>query len=133
MNAIFYVRGVPVAQGSKTIARHGDSVWLRDVNGNKLKQWRSAVREVAADYEPILGPVGVEIWFYMPKPRKPRFSRPAVRPDADKLTRAVLDSLTASGIIEDDSRVCDLYVHEHYVDGDAVVSESSALIRVWSL
>lgn len=57
----------------------------------------------------------MSIDFYLPKPKKTKFgSRPAGKPDADKLARAVNDALTESGLIVDDARVVSLHVHKRW-------------------
>jgi Holliday junction resolvase RusA-like endonuclease len=37
-----------------------------------------------------------------------------VRPDIDKLCRAVLDAITMSGVIHDDAQVVSLFAHKFY-------------------
>lgn len=39
---------------------------------------------------------------------------PSVMPDIDKLARAVLDGLTAGGVVTDDARVVDLHARKRY-------------------
>lgn len=116
----FRVDGVPVAQGSKTVAQGGGKVWLRDANGKKLKPWRAAVAEAADLGVTFDCPVKVVMRFGMPRPKKPKFERPAVKPDADKLARAVMDSMTDAGLLADDSRVVDLHVTEFYSETPGV-------------
>lgn len=45
-----------------------------------------------------------------------RLTQPSVRPDLDKLCRAVLDALTDAGIWHDDSQVCSLSAIKVYAD-----------------
>lgn len=118
-----WVPGDPVPQGSKTIARHGDSVWLRDVNARKLAMWRRAVAEacpapfvLAATLD---GPLRLSVTFYMPRPKRPRYDRPAVKPDLDKLVRAVCDGLTQGGVIADDARIVSAQIDEYYANAGA--------------
>ena len=117
----FRVDGVPVQQGSKTVAQYGGKAWLRDANGKKLKPWRRLVAEAADLGVSFDCPVKVTLRFEMPRPKRPKFVRPAVKPDADKLARAVLDSLTDAGLLADDSRVVDLHVTEFYSETPGVV------------
>lgn len=111
----FTVDGVPVPQGSKTIGRGGGKVWLRDANATKLKPWRekvaAAARDAGARFD---GPVTVTLMFTMPRPKKSRFKLPAVKPDLDKLTRAVFDGLTDGGLIADDALVVELRARKIY-------------------
>ena len=64
--------------------------------------------------EPIDAPVSVYMDFYLPKPKRPRYDVPAVKPDVDKLARSILDALEAAGILTNDSRVTHLKAIKHY-------------------
>lgn len=123
------VIGTPVAQGSKVANRFGHGV--RDANADVLKPWRAEVAGVIADtmvergWTTLDGPISVELQFFHPrigghygtgrnagrlKPSAPRWKSTA--PDIDKLTRAVLDALTASRAIRDDARIARLVVED---------------------
>ena len=117
----FTVIGRPAPQGSKRHIGGGRMIESSKAAG----PWREAVRaETAAvmatgGYRPpIEGPVQVALTFVLPRPRghygtgrnaarirdsAPKW--PAGKPDIDKLTRAVLDGITAGGAIRDDSQV----------------------------
>ncbi|QIK64114.1 RusA family crossover junction endodeoxyribonuclease [Leucobacter viscericola] len=118
----FRVDGVPVPQGSKTVAQGGGKAWLRDANGAKLKPWRALVQSVAEAALLEAGgvgfdcPVELHVTFFMPRPKKPKFHLPATKPDIDKLLRAVMDALTKSGVIRDDSRVTAVSMYESFTD-----------------
>ena len=122
----FDVKGVPGAQGSK---RHvGRGVMLE--SSKKVAPWRTDVRDSALaamgdDWQPLTGPVTIEVTFYFPRPRShygtgrnaervkdsaPDWPDTKWAGDLDKLTRAVFDSLTAGGVIEDDARVVEAAV-----------------------
>jgi Holliday junction resolvase RusA-like endonuclease len=59
-------------------------------------------------------PVDVAVAFYFARPAsKRKRATMTVRPDADKLARAFLDSITGI-IIQDDSQVTDLRVAKRY-------------------
>ena len=45
----------------------------------------------------------VELDFYLPRPKTVKRQWPTVRPDADKLLRAVLDLMTKAGVYCDDA------------------------------
>jgi crossover junction endodeoxyribonuclease RusA len=129
------VPGVPQPEGSmKGFAIKGRGVRLVHANANGLAAWRHALTSTAADLwgdAPLLdGPVAVDITFRLPRPPStPRKRlRPAVRPDLDKLERAVLDSLTGV-VLVDDSRVCELTGRKVYADGEA----PGATVDVWPL
>jgi Holliday junction resolvase RusA-like endonuclease len=115
------VEGVPVPQGSKKIGRNrgtGRPVLLDD--NRNLAAWRDLValraRREWAGRPPIAGPVMVWADFFLPRPaghfgtgrnagvlKASAPAWPAVKPDGDKLTRAVFDSLTTAGVWADDS------------------------------
>jgi Holliday junction resolvase RusA-like endonuclease len=105
-------------------------------SSKRLKPWRATVAAAArAAYqgELMTGPVWVVLLFRVPRPaghygtrntlRASAPDRPAVRPDVDKLARAVLDACT--GIIwEDDSRVVGMVASKIYgPPGVAVIAK----------
>jgi Holliday junction resolvase RusA-like endonuclease len=60
------------------------------------------------------GPLSVEIYFYLPKPKSARkYALPDKRPDLDKLIRAVLDGMSKI-VYKDDGQVTDLSVSKRY-------------------
>lgn len=118
----FTVHGDPKPQGSKRgfVTKNG-KVAMVEQAGRPLKLWRDLVTRQAVSaridqkWPPYVeGPINVELIFALKKPARPKFSVPAVRPDADKLTRSVLDSLTDAHIWHDDSQVVRLTVEKTY-------------------
>lgn len=113
-----HIRGIPAPQGSKSVTRRGV---MFEAN-KKTGAWREAMRRafVAAlepygdAWEPLDGPLEVSVTFFMPRPQRPRWPLPAVKPDADKLMRALGDALTDSGVIRDDARITTLHVRKRY-------------------
>lgn len=114
---VFNVDGLPIAQGSKTIAKAGGKAWLRDSNAAKLKPWRAKVAAAADIGHTYDTPVFVAAVFYMPRPKRPKFLIPAVKPDLDKLFRALGDGMTDGGLLTDDSLIVSQWVHKRYADG----------------
>ena len=116
MNIItFRVDGIPAPKGSKRHVGNGRMI----ESSKKLPAWMRAVKQEAAKNrpsEPIDAPVSVYMHFHLPKPKRPRYNVPAVKPDADKLARAILDSLEAAGVLNNDSRVTQLKATKHYAD-----------------
>lgn len=131
------VIGIPQQQGSKKgyynpqIGR----VQITETNKAKLKPWRAEVTGCVAQAMADTGwttldePVEVEIAFYHPRPKghygtgrnagvlKPTAPEwKSTSPDIDKLTRAVLDALTASRVFRDDARVARLVVEDRWAD-----------------
>ena len=114
----FTVRGLPVPQGStRAFVVGGKPIITSTAKG--LSSWRRLVADVAQGYAPEApweGPVGVDLHFGIPKPKSaPKRKRvwPDKRPDLDKLSRAVLDSLTYV-IFADDSQVIELTASKDY-------------------
>ncbi|WPM94370.1 RusA-like Holliday junction resolvase [Arthrobacter phage Cupello] len=75
-------------------------------------------------------PVRVDLTFYMPRPaghfrqdgtlRASAPKWPAVKPDIDKLERAVFDAITAAGVWADDSRAVVVAKSKQYADGHEI-------------
>lgn len=123
-----HVNGIPAPQGSK---RHiGRGIMVE--SSKAVKPWRDAVRTETQHRlgDPILdGPVIVAIVFRLPRPKGHTGKRgllpsaprvPAVKPDLDKLVRAVLDGITDGGAIRDDAQVAVLAAQKTYADGPNV-------------
>lgn len=126
------VKGDPAPQGSKRVF-NGRVV---EAAGQKLKIWRKAI---AAACEPFtqenifLGPVRLEIDFYLARPKSVKQSKrplPIVPPDLDKLIRAVGDGIGQSEMIwGDDSQVVELAATKTYADD----RDPGATIRIIQL
>ena len=128
----FFIPGMPIQQGSKSgFSRIGStSVQMTDQNKDKLKPWRHTVAARADIGITFDCPVSVELTFVMPKPKKPRWSTPAVKPDIDKLERAVLDGLTDGGLLYDDARVVRLLGVLEYAEGDNPVGVHVSVVAL---
>ena len=110
-----FVRGKPQPQGSK---RHvGGGVMVEAVKG--VAVWRIDVRDalnLAWHEEPRDGAVFVRLDFAFLRPKSvSEKKRPhmTVRPDVDKLARAVLDAMTGV-VLSDDALVVKLEVEKRY-------------------
>jgi Holliday junction resolvase RusA-like endonuclease len=88
----------------------------------KQKAWRTAVADTAHQHRPetpLDGPLMLRIQLRMPRPKARRRAHYADRkPDIDKLVRCTSDALTDSGVILDDSRICELSVVKMYADAN---------------
>lgn len=122
----FFVAGVAVQQGSKTLGKNratGAAVMYESAKG--LAQWRGRVIAAARvamgpGWVPLDGPLYLDIRFWMPRPGshpKSIATFPTSPPDADKLVRAIGDSLTQAKLIADDARIIDLSASERYAGG----------------
>lgn len=103
--------GKPIPQGS-----------LKFINGRPIHHratdlavWRADIARTALEnnVQCVEGPVTLGLLFCMPKPRTVKRSLPYVRPDLDKLIRAVMDGLTGVAY-EDDQQVCSLTADKVY-------------------
>jgi len=112
-----FVPGLPQSQGSKIagVTKHGKP-FLRDRNGTALWAWRTLVathiHDATADY--VEGACIVDIEFRLPRPATVTRELPSVAPDVDKLTRAILDAITESGLWRNDGQCTDLLVRKRY-------------------
>ena len=99
----FFVKGRPVPQGSMKFIRPGVMIHSRS---QELALWRADIARNAElfGFKPIASAVKVELDFVMNRPRSAKRVFPSVKPDLDKLIRAVLDGLTGVAY-EDDSQV----------------------------
>lgn len=130
------VDGVPVPQGSKRLGLNratGRAVVLDD--NPALAAWRELVafraRAAWAGRPPLTVPVRASLAFYLPRPaghygtgrnagqlRPSAPAWPGVKPDLDKLCRAVFDSLETAGVWANDSRCCWLTASKSYAEND---------------
>ena len=99
----FFVKGRPVPQGSMKFIRPGVMIHSRS---QELALWRADIARNAElfGFKPIASAVKVELDFVMNRPKSTKRVFPSVKPDLDKLIRAVLDGLTGVAY-EDDSQV----------------------------
>jgi Holliday junction resolvase RusA-like endonuclease len=117
-----FVPGTPVPQGSVDVYR-GRVVSVKA----PLREWRRTVRTATLarhQGEPLDGPITVTLVFQLEPPQRPRWWAPAVKPDLDKLIRAVLDSLSTTkdrktkvkipGVITDDARIIHITATKTY-------------------
>lgn len=118
----FRASGTPIPQGSKTVAQHGGRAWVRDANAGKLKPWRENVATAARashDGDRLDGHLSVDMLFLLPRPTSVIRPFPSVKPDLDKLVRAVMDGITDAGVWADDARVVELWTAKTYAtEGD---------------
>ena len=119
MNINFYVHGQPVSQGSmRALPRDDDSPLVLHDSSRALKAWREAIgwkaKEAMAGHKPVADePVALSLMFFLERPPTVKRKQPHVKPDLDKLARAVLDAL--EGIVyAQDSQVVLLRASKAY-------------------
>lgn len=120
----FWVDGVPIPQGSKTAYVVKGRAVLVDANAPKLKPWRKAVTAAAVEalggrdgFDPDLS-LFILMDFYLLRGATVKRARPNVKPDGDKLQRAICDSVTTAGAWFDDSRAVVHHSEKWYADDD---------------
>ena len=128
------IYGDPAPQGSKRVF-NGRIV---EAAGNKLKVWRKAIaaacqNKVTEEHSLLLGPVRVEVEFYLPRPASVTIKKralPIVPPDLDKLLRGLLDGIGQSEVIwGDDSQVVQIDAVKLYADE----TEPGATVTIYGL
>lgn len=124
MNYRLVVIGTAVPKGSKRAFVLPGTKRAVMVEANKnTKPWMEAIQDAAMrarghDGTNIQGPVALHVEFYLPRPKSApkRITRPAKKPDADKLARAVGDALT--GILwRDDAQVVWMTIAKEFAGG----------------
>lgn len=120
----FTAFGTPQPQGSAKAFVRGNRAYITSAN-SKMKPYRHTLTQVAALVLQESGlpvplcdrciPVEVFVVWTLAKPKSTpkRVIHPTKKPDADKLLRAVLDSLTGIGY-EDDSQVVRVTAMKEY-------------------
>jgi len=121
MHIDLLVEGNPVPQGSFRHVGNG-----RIISANpKLNAWRDTIATQIAQqthHRLIDAPIRLQLVFTLPRPKsvsKALRAVPTVKPDLDKLTRAVMDAISLERycqVIKDDSLVTDLHAAKRYAD-----------------
>ncbi len=123
----FFVPGEPITEGSTKAFTSGQRVVVTHDRGPELDQWRFRVARAAEDaarkagWEPRYdGPVIVTAAFFLPRPKSAKKRlMPHVKPDLDKLIRAIGDALAPykqDGVLKDDSRIVTWRASKDYAD-----------------
>lgn len=116
----FTVEGVPAPKGSMRAfkTRRGKVAVTHD--NERTRPWGQLVawsaRRAMERRMPVSGPVAVCVAFYLPRPKSVKRPWPCVKPDVDKLQRALLDAMT-SIVWVDDGQVVSVRAVKHYADG----------------
>ena len=113
----YFVAGRPVPQGSLKFI-HGRAIHER---AHDLALWRADIANGAraTGMNMIVGAAEVHLTFALTKPKTVKRNEPFVRPDIDKLCRAVLDGLTGVAF-DDDQQVTHLTAHKVYAEKQGV-------------
>lgn len=125
-----FIPGIPASKGSyRPITGRsrttGKPVTRLIPMDKKERPWRNHVRDTILSHKPPTIPhdsyVTVETTFYLPRPKTipPRKRKhPTVKPDIDKLQRALYDAITETHIWHDDCQITDVTSHKRYADNN---------------
>lgn len=131
MNRIeFTVYGTPIPQGSKSATVRGGRAVMYNATAG-IPAWRKAIADAAtaAGHATLHldGPLHAHLHFFLPRPKSHYRANGDLRddapywhqtkPDADKLTRAIYDALTAAGVIADDRHIASGTQLKSYTSG----------------
>lgn len=145
-NLEFVAYGIPAPQGSKSfkgMTSAGRALLVE--SSRKVKPWRTQVRNACLEataaipgWEPLDGPLLVEMVFTLPKPTsapKRRRTWPIRYPDVSKLCRSTEDAISAAGGWADDARVVDYRRLAKCFPGEDrdALPMPGAVVRVWRL
>jgi Holliday junction resolvase RusA-like endonuclease len=117
MTTTFTVLGQPATKGS-TVSFQGKNGIVTRHDCKNLAAWTQAVGWAARAARVPMAPAGAAVsisaaFSFIPPKRKRHW--PTVRPDVDKLARALLDALTGVAYA-DDAQVVNLWVSKTYHD-----------------
>src|ERR1700689_3625509 len=112
MKIYFELPIAPVAKERARTTRFGT------FTPERTKEFEQLVKLHSRKYapkEPFKKPVSLDCYFYLSKPKKPKFTHPGVRPDIDNYLKAMMDSL--NGIMwKDDSLVVKIRTEKVYTN-----------------
>lgn len=128
----FFAPGLPISQGSKVVV-NGRPMEDRS-RREKLADWKATIRLKAAEVmqgrERFEDGVMLVADFVFERPpshlkksgglRKGKSPHHVVKPDFDKIVRAVGDALTSAGVWRDDCQVCSAMVSKRYGETSGV-------------
>lgn len=128
----FTVDGVAQPKGSaraytyeRAAAKGGGTGARVEMDGTRSKTWQRLVNQASwlalrslplARRQKRLGPLAVELHFWLPQPKKIpaiREHEPSMKPDVDKLVRAALDACT-DVVWDDDAQIVLCVARKHY-------------------
>lgn len=133
MRLYFTVYGIAHAKGSmRAFVPRGHKYPIVTDSNRSVKSWALLVAERAsaaiaelpsAERQVDDGPVRLSVAFYLPRPKKYAKQRApvahVVKPDLDKLTRAIFDALTGIAY-RDDRHIVEAVLGKFYVDVDGL-------------
>ncbi len=129
----FTVFGTPRPQGSmRAFMPKGGRYPSVTTDNRKLKPWRQEISATAMEFREHAFEQGVPVevimnfYFTRPKSAKKRLGM-TVKPDADKLVRAVFDAIKGI-LIHDDAQIIEHHCRKHYGGPERVEIEITEAI-----
>jgi Holliday junction resolvase RusA-like endonuclease len=141
----FIVRGRPAPQGSHEIGANGHVMH----SSRYLENWRELVKRAtyraaldagyrSSDFPLFPAPAAVQVaithFMRSDQCRAAGTDEPTGAPDVDKLARATIDGLGASGVLSDDSQITVIYTDKRRLDtmpdGGAFISISDKITQL---
>ena len=95
-------------------------------------QVAQAVAKTGIDELPLMGALTMSVTFVLPRPKSAPKRRiwPEVKPDLDKLVRALCDALTQCGAWGDDAQLIHLNAVKRYVGTSDVLNVPGVVVDI---
>ena len=132
MRLAFTMQGTPVSQGSMVRTSYG----MRHSKPMAINVFRDqvaqAVTKTGIDELPLMGALTMSVTFVLPRPKSAPKRRiwPEVKPDLDKLVRALCDALTQCGAWGDDAQLIHLTATKRYVGTSDVLDVPGVVVDI---
>ncbi len=135
------VSGTPGPQGSKKAvgtraAKNGGRTPILVESSAKVKPWRAAVADAAANCAPLAGALAASMIFTLQPPQRMPKGRvlPSCTPDLSKLLRSTEDALKGLAWL-DDAQVVEYRDTGKYYPGQHPLAPAApgVLIRIWTI
>ena len=111
----FIISGQPVAKGRPRLGRGMVYTPAKTVAYEKVVAL-AAKAAMRGNTPPIIGPVSVDIKFFLARPKSNKSTEPVVKPDIDNLAKSVCDAL--NGIVwKDDSQIVHAKITKEWAVG----------------
>jgi crossover junction endodeoxyribonuclease RusA len=113
------VAGHAAPKGSRIVGMRKNGTRFTREASKRAKPWLEKVIYAAGANRPggktLEPPYEIELAFFLPKPKKPKYGWPVSGGDLDKLVRGVLDGLTQGELILDDRHVVSISTRKEFV------------------
>lgn len=104
---------IPIKPEPKLRARFGK---FGTYTPGRTRKFEKEFKFLAQQYAPkiaLLGPIYMDLYFLLKRPKRPKFKEPCVRPDIDNYVKAVCDCL--NGVFyKDDGQITEMFIQKEY-------------------